>query len=361
MCLSCVVLLLSGCAPTLKEAVERGNVADVQRAVENNANVNETYDHNQTPLLIAVADCNPEVVKFLISSGADVSRNEDALGVAAFSTKSYAKNSSKCIEVAQLLIDHGQNVNTPGKSGFTPLMSASINSDVEMMAYLIEKGADVNARFSTVLEKESTVLSSLSGLVQEETLPMFDLLLANGADPNLLSPLTIAVKKDSDPVVYEKAEKLVAAGADVNRQDEDGNTPLMILAKNADAFANSLVDKLIAAGADINRQDKDGNTPLMILAGKADAFANSLAKKLVAAGADINIRNSRKESAWCIAMIHRNTELANQLVSKGYETASEDAEIVAQGINLETAETIVEFANDLRDLQNSISDGTLVK
>ena len=60
-------------------------------------------------------------------------------------------------------------------------------------------------------------------------------------------------------------EKLIAAGADVNKaRTDDGSTPLLMAAENGHT---STVEKLIAAGADVDKATTtDGVTPLLIAA-----------------------------------------------------------------------------------------------
>ncbi|KAH9372540.1 hypothetical protein HPB48_013050 [Haemaphysalis longicornis] len=54
---------------------------------------------------------------------------------------------------------------------------------------------------------------------------------------------------------------LVDAGADVNKLDADGNTPLHICLMRHHC---EIIEILVAAGADVNKQDGEGNTPLHI-------------------------------------------------------------------------------------------------
>ena len=69
---------------------------------------------------------------------------------------------------------------------------------------------------------------------------------------NGITPLHLAVRSSAKPAVMKA---LLAAGADVNSTDDDGNTALHV-----------------AAGADVNSADDDCNTALHVAAG-ADSSA----------------------------------------------------------------------------------------
>jgi ankyrin repeat protein len=62
----------------------------------------------------------------------------------------------------------------------------------------------------------------------------------------------------------EAVKALLAAGADVNAKDADGNTALMAAAKKGRTPPET-VKALLAAGADINAKNNKGETALMIL------------------------------------------------------------------------------------------------
>ena len=62
----------------------------------------------------------------------------------------------------------------------------------------------------------------------------------------------------------EAVKKHLAAGADVNAKDENGETPLHLAATKETA------ELLIAEGADVNAKDKDGVTPLDYAKGKKE-------------------------------------------------------------------------------------------
>lgn len=84
-------------------------------------------------------------------------------------------------------------------------------------------------------------------------------------------------------------------GAATNAQDQDGNSALMIAAKEGKEAA---VQVLINGGADVNLQNKVGMTALMFASqlGHADVVA-----ALVAANAKVNLMNNEGATARLLA------------------------------------------------------------
>ena len=60
-------------------------------------------------------------------------------------------------------------------------------------------------------------------------------------------------EKDSQKEILEKIDQLLSAGADVNTQNKNGSTALILAANHGHAAA---VDKLIRNDADVNVQNK---------------------------------------------------------------------------------------------------------
>ena len=54
--------------------------------------------------------------------------------------------SARMADYIRVLISEGADVNARSRSGWTPLMYAASNSNLEIVQLLLEKGADVNAR-----------------------------------------------------------------------------------------------------------------------------------------------------------------------------------------------------------------------
>jgi ankyrin repeat protein len=78
-----------------------------------------------------------------------------------------------------MLVAHGARVNVRNKSGATPLHTAALGGDSEVVKLLLDHGAEINARDQ---ESGATPLSYAASLGRGEVV---ELLLARGADLTL--------------------------------------------------------------------------------------------------------------------------------------------------------------------------------
>lgn len=129
-------------------------------------------------------------------------------------------------------------------------------------------------------------------------------LLNRGANPNAFTEPLLNTLLKNNPDNPETLQLLINAGAKVDIQGQGGLAPL----HHAAALPNGkikeqVIDKLLAAHANVNAQDDKGNTPLMELAvsgeklqakdGDQQAINSCLncIKKLISAGGRIDISN----------------------------------------------------------------------
>ena len=92
---------------------------------------------------------DPEALKFLIKSGADV----NAKGYLGNTPLFYAlKNKKTTPEIIRILVEAGANVNAEGYMGRTPIICAMRNKSTtpEMFRILIEAGANVNVYYDAM-------------------------------------------------------------------------------------------------------------------------------------------------------------------------------------------------------------------
>jgi hypothetical protein len=106
-------------------------------------------------------------------------------------------------------------------------------------------------------------------------------------------------------------QELLDSGADINFQNIDGNTALMM----ASAWGYTEMGRLLLEkGADYNIRDNDGSTPLMIAAYEGDT---EMVQLLLDKRADPNIRDNDGSTPLMIAAYKGDTEMVQLLLDKG--------------------------------------------
>ncbi len=127
----------------VKQAIKKG--ADLEQIVENELNENE-----ESLLFYALhRKCSLDTIKLLMESGIDIYKC-DAEGVSFLDEAIVTGN----LELVRILVEEkGMDVNkTARKSGFTPLMQAACYNYTEIVQFLLDKGADIEARDNADLD-----------------------------------------------------------------------------------------------------------------------------------------------------------------------------------------------------------------
>ncbi|MDB4808166.1 ankyrin repeat domain-containing protein [Verrucomicrobia bacterium] len=146
-----------------------------------------------SPLATAAANCDREVVKLLISKGADVNEKGEE-GLTALHTA--AENGNN--DVAELLIEKGADITATYKYKWTSLHIAADNGHQEIAELLLTKGAPVNAKDrvgQTPLHKAADGKKEL-----------YDMLIANGANIKIFDVLGTTPEELRREYEYEETE-----------------------------------------------------------------------------------------------------------------------------------------------------------
>lgn len=120
---------------------------------------------------------------------------------------------------------------------------------------------------------------------------------------------------------YEAMEFLVQQGLDVNAQNYDGESALMMVGYYNKGNIDKILDFLIKNGADVDIVDNNGNTGLMHLASRPQIIQNSeqsrWASILIEESIDIDAKNIDDETALFKAAKANNHELIIALLDHG--------------------------------------------
>jgi ankyrin repeat protein len=216
------------------------------------------------PLNHATASGHKDVAEYLISKGADINgidqNGQTPLHAAAF----WASK-----EICVLLISNDAKINTKDKFGFTPLHAAAGGVDSS------DFGLAMMVIAITESEDEAKRLNDIS-----------DLLISKGADVNAQdndgnTPLHWASTQGREGV----AKLLISNGGNVNAMSKSNVTPLDNASFNGDI---EIVKFLVAKGANVNAKDALDNTALHNAAGGGH---KNITEFLISNGADINARS----------------------------------------------------------------------
>lgn len=123
-----------------------------------------------------------------------------------------------------------------------------------------------------------------------------------------------AIYKGGKLLPVEGLHILLKAGADPNKPDTKGQTPLHFAAEHKAADA---IKALLAAGAKVNAQNKEGETPLFCAVEEGAGL--DIVKILLAAGADPNIAAAKRNNSTPLieAVRENQPEVLDALLSAG--------------------------------------------
>ena len=207
-----------------------------------------------TPLIVAVQNGNLDCVKVLLNYKADIEAQGESF---RYCQPADTFDWSRPIPVESFF---------PSTYTGPPLFVAAANGHLDILSYLFEQGANVNA-FSC----------------ERVHCALFD-----GISPLLwYTPLTVALRNGhNDAFTF-----LIDKGADVNLQDHDGYTALhyAVESKNFDALSYLVYNR-----ADVNLFTSSKDTPLMLACQSRNMETiNFLLNK----GADVNLQDRNGQSA----------------------------------------------------------------
>ncbi|XP_069690783.1 ankyrin-1-like [Periplaneta americana] len=274
----------------LRESTEYGHIYLAEFLLKNGLDLETILnEENQQILHIASRNNQVEIINLVLESSTVITKHK------------YTRRNEEQIDSS---FKH-KIVNTKDKSGWTPLLYASRQGNLDIVQILIKHKADVSFR-------NESGECALHLAVREGHLSVVKYLVEHGADIQLgnnkeYTPLFIAVAAGHLSVV----DFLVQNGARINVGNYCGETPIYVAAHDGNLPS---VEYLAKNGADINKCTTYDHTPLHMAAWFGHP---SVVEFLVQKGANVQTENKGGQTALCYATTEGLLTIVDYLIQHG--------------------------------------------
>ncbi len=270
----------------LQAAAIRNHPAVITYLLNNGASINTKDVSGATALHYAVRNSNTQIVQELLIAGADTNSPDSSSKTPLLRIISTENR----VALYNLLLTYGANPNAKDIYGDTALHVATmLNAEVEVLQMLINAGADVN-------ERNKKGSSPIAVAIETKNSQHTAFYARTGADihsENLdsLTPLMRALKAE------QELFRACITPQNISTRDSYGNTVLHVAVK--ERAATPYIEYLLESGADINTQNKVGDSPLYIA---VDKNFKDIGELLLAQNADVFATNAKNFSPLHIAL-----------------------------------------------------------
>lgn len=283
--------------PPLVEAAKEGDWSRLRQLLGESIPVNTLYGDGSAALHWASYHDNLDIVELLLSAGANVNATTD-LGVTPLWLAAENGNAA----VVEKLLAAGANANVALLSGETVLMTAALAGNAEVVTLLLAADAEPNHN----IVRGQTALMWAAGRGYGDVVAA---LIRYGADVHARS---------ESRTQYVKTEKPQDSPPDYKVWVEDGgNTPLMFAARSGDLRS---VQLLLEAGSDVNEVSALGTSPAIMAIHSGNTATVSA---ILQAGADPDSAVSG-HTALHVAVLRGNNDAVKALLDHG---ANVDAKV----------------------------------
>ncbi len=284
-------------------------------------------------LFYAVEKGNKNIITSLISHGANVNVQNNAKET-PLHTAIYQSQGNEYI--VTLLLLNGADVNVPDNAGKTPIDIAIGHSNERIVQLLIQNGTKISNKSDLLYQVTDKGYKNVVETLISSHVDLNFKYEYNAGD----TLLHLVAKKGYKDI----ARLFIANGADLNAKNEYGNTPLdiavhyghlniimLLIDSGAEINSNVLfyafnqgnqdmIESLILHNANINIQNNAGETPLHIAVNQGDKH---IIQSLVSHGASVGNR----------------IDLLHQVIDRGHENIAE--------LLIKAANPNIKYSNDM--------------
>jgi len=221
----------------LADKIQAGDRKAALALIAAGANVNQTQPDGSTPLHWAVYRVDRELVAALLRRGAKAG-TVNKYGASPLAEAARVAN----VELAGMLLEAGADANVSNEDKETPLLLAARTGNVPMARLLVQHGADVNRR------EAYRDQSALMWAAAENHGEMVEFLVSQKAELDVRAKST-----DWDTQISSEPR--------VQYRPTGGLTPLLYAAR---AGCLRCVTSIVGAGANVDKPNPDGMTPMMM-------------------------------------------------------------------------------------------------
>jgi ankyrin repeat protein len=302
----------------------------VDKLLQGGASVNIKNNNGENVLLIA-ANGSSEIVNMLVQTDIDLNCQNDKNQTALMLAAEYG-----CNNVANILIENGANPNLQDNLGQTPLMLISEQGIPHTIDILIANGANVNLRdkngqnaFSYALCSDPEHLYSVVNPLINAGLEFSD---ENGQTLLMDISGTFSYTEFSD--FNYVIEKLIAMEPNINLQNKDNLTALMIASENENL---EIVQMLLQHNINVDLQNKDNLTALMISTNKLKMLSligdpefsikrqDKIVEMLIQAGANQQLTDKTGNNALFFAISKNRINMVKMLLNANTNASNTNA------------------------------------
>jgi len=222
---------------------------------------------------------NPEILRMFLKAGADI--NKESTDGSALYLASYHGH----LEGVKVLVEMGADLETKltspdfSDTGYTPLLAAADRGRDEVMRYLLDNGADPNA-------KGGDGMAAIHHLTTADAEDRLAILLEYDLDLQIKDndgDTALHYIRESTPVSITR--RLVNRGAKVDAKNDEETTPLWAAVKEGNL---EVATYLVSKKADVNTNYISNGTYSSVLSMPCRYGELDMVQMLVRAGADPN-------------------------------------------------------------------------